>query len=190
MAQINASRLYYGSQVAEDLGGGEVGLNMFTSEAGISAPQYHTLYLWITGLINPATSFAFNIAPYTGVYAGDGGGVGADYLKCLSHGDLGYGLQVDMKWNDSAFNPVNVYTVQTGVMDAYETRQVIKGDAMVYFDGQEKDAIAPANGTIATQPNSNYGDAAHLRYRWAVPPNELVGGNCQVDFVFSFNYTT
>ena len=184
------SKTLTGSAVADSLTGGSTGLNFGESETGDASPPEVTLYFRHDGT-QKVTNLAVNIQAYTGVYGGDYN-ASADLTKIVGHGDSGYGLQVDFRWDAATKFEAGQYTViETGTGVSFVTRILVPVEAMSRNNGgTEVDAGTPVAGEVGAVGDTVLGDRAHMTWRYVTPTGEAATGRRQFDIYYSFNFTS
>lgn len=185
---LTVSKTLSGSAVADSLTGGGSGYDFGESETGDASPPEKAFYVRHDGA-NKITNFAINVQAYSGTYGGDYS-AGADLTKLVGHGDSGYGLQCDFRWDGSPlFGSYTTFLTGTGV--SYATRITMPVAAMSRNNaGTEADASAPVAGELGAAGNSTLGDRSHMTFRYVTPTGETGTGRRQFDIYYSYNFTS
>lgn len=184
---LTVSKTLTGSAVADSLTGGSSGYDFGESETGDDSPPQLAFFVRHDGTTY-ITNFALNVQAYSGTYGGDYN-ANSDLTKLIAHGDAGYGLQIDWRWD--AVSLFSTYsTIATGYGDTFATRVQVPVQSMSRNNGgTEVDATVPVEGQVGEASNVALGDRAHMTMRYVTPLSETATGKRQFDVYYSFNYT-
>ena len=187
--EATAMKTIAGSAAADELEGGDLGYSFAESKSGDDDPPQHTVFLKHDGTTY-VTNLAVNVQPFSGTYGGNYS-ANSDLAKLAGHGDAGYGLQCDFRWDGSPKFDVGQFTTfKTGTGVSFATRVEIPAASMSYNDsGTEEDASAPVAGRLGEMGNDTLGDRAHMTFRYKNPTGETQTGTRQFDIYWSFNFT-
>lgn len=184
---MTAMKTISGSAIADSLTGGATGYDFGESQTGVSSPPTFPLFLKHDGTME-VTNVCLNIKAMSGTYGGDYS-ANSDLSAILAHGDAGYGLQFDPRWNGGDFGTKT--TIKTGVGDTYPNRLTLPTTVSSYTNsGTEIAASVPVLGEIGPSGNGTLGDRVHMTFRYVTPGTETNIGRRQFDLYFTYNFTT
>jgi hypothetical protein len=183
---LTISSTIAGSQYSDSLQGGGSGVDFGTVEAGLSS-AYKNLYIRHDGLLK-ISNLSIYAKEYSQTYGGEYSAA-LDYLKALSQGDLGSGVQLDMDWDGAVFATVSIIT--TGSGSAIANAIEVPYTAMLKNNGGVPAApTAPLDGELGASGDAALGDVCLIRAKWVAPSSEPSPGRRQIDFGIIYNFTT
>lgn len=184
---MTAMKTISGSAIADTLTGGSSGYDLGESNTGDASPPTYPIFLKHAGTFE-VTHVAVNVKAMSGTYGGDYS-ASSDLTALLAHGDAGYGLQFDFRWNGGDFGTKT--TIKTGTGDTFPNRFELPTTTNSYTNsGTEIAASSPIAAEIGPSGNGVLGDRAHMNIRYLTPGTETNIGRRQFDIYFTYNFTT
>lgn len=188
---ITIAKTIAGVGVSDSLAGGSTGYDLGSSKSNTTQVPVNAWYLTHDG-----ATYIENLSYYISLYTGTYGGAysaSADKAKILAHGDAGYGFEVEEDYSADSLTPYfgSPYRIATGLADAYVNRRLVQASSMLYNNSSVETAPSAAEaGKIGELGNTVLGDVCKLRKRYIVPTSETLGGKRQIDFVYTYNFST
>lgn len=182
-----------GNNFTDDLGGSKEGLNNGNATNG---GETSAKLIAITHDHTEATSAAYvyyqQMTPAAGETYDGSFDAPSDFVRLVSWGDAGSGVQVEFNWDD--ITPAFADILKTDVMDSLGTAKLIPASSMAYnLVGTTQPPSVPVAGEIHPVGNSDktlYGEGAQFYQKVVVPSTELVNGFIEFDMVVVLEFVS
>ena len=215
---LTISKTFGGSQVADSLSGGSVGLDLGQVENSQFVPitnqsantGHQDIMVRHDATVDPITDVKTYIAEYSGTYGGADSAAN-DIATLIAQGNAdneatannsdgnAQGFRIEHAGIDAGTLGASFFLPSRAQVNIYGNNNTdgidlasafdLHVDACVYYTTGEADATTPETGKIGISTDSVLGNYAHVAVRYYLNDAATAGGILQWDWTWAYSYT-